>query len=148
MWPSPLSPLPQNSTDYSYPQTMWKATSHSSHLLRAPFSRVTSEPIINELIRVTSQPLLCWAAVVTELLRTACYVPNSQVCGPTTSPLLSADGPLKGYITPPFQNLPHPFKIFTTPTKQIPLRHLQHRGCGIWILVLTSKAFLNFHLLS
>lgn len=47
-------------------------------------SKMTSEPIRNELIRVTSQPLLCWTAPVTELLRTACHVPNSQVRGPTT----------------------------------------------------------------
>jgi hypothetical protein len=56
-------------------------------------SMMTSEPVRNELIGVTSQPLLCWTALVTELLKTACHVPNSQMCGPTNSSLLSSDGP-------------------------------------------------------
>lgn len=97
MWLPDLSPLPRSATEHlsqvalSYPDCV------ETNMALLPLSqspilpRMTYEPVRKELITATSQLLLCWTALITELLRTACHVPNSQVCAtpPPTSPLLS-----------------------------------------------------------
>lgn len=150
MWPSPLS-LTFTPELYGL-QRPTDCVETNEPLLPLPqspiLSRMTSEPIRNELIPATSQPLLCWVAVVTELITTAFMFQTAKCVAPPPHLCSLQMVPGEDYITPTFQNLPHPFNIFTTPTKQTPLRHSQHRGCGICILILTSRTFLNFYLLS